>query len=339
MENRIEKILTLTKDFKNIYDIEIVLNPELLDEYFYSVKKKVKHHLCLIKDYLEDYNLFISLIKLYKIHPDYFINKQENTSCNGCLMNCINHMHPTFNFACYIIIANIEVRGSSIHEQDKNSLVINCLNLFSIKDELLFYDYEKMIANFTEFDFRSINHILSQNIDLKNLEYLNKLGDSINSIDSQISIFYNYKKKPCVIKKHIKNKKKYFDKKIIIDEKLKEIEEVSTPVSFNFENNFDKIDKNTVYNYFNDSLVKKGYLTKVDLEKYLLLAFQDKELPKEKFTFIKIDIGNIINIFYKYYRIVAAKPHGKQINYAELLGIYFEGFNTQKVKNNFAKNY
>jgi hypothetical protein len=34
---------------------------------------------------------------------------------------------------------------------------------------------------------------------------------------------------------------------------------------------------------------------------------------------------------------VASKPHGKKIEYAKLLGLYFRGFETEKVMNNFAR--
>lgn len=43
--------------------------------------------------------------------------------------------------------------------------------------------------------------------------------------------------------------------------------------SFTFTNNFDKLEPNKVYEYFY-KLIEKGYLSKEDLESYLILAFQ-----------------------------------------------------------------
>tara|TARA_R100001377_G_C3163947_1_gene100651 strand:- start:16 stop:675 length:660 start_codon:yes stop_codon:yes gene_type:complete len=106
--------------------------------------------------------------------------------------------------------------------------------------------------------------------------------------------------------------------------------------SFTFTNNFDKLEPNKVYEYFY-KLVEKGYLSKEDLENYLILAFQDRTPPKEKTTFSNKHIGNITAIFYKYYTD-ADSPHGKQKQYAELLGDYFKSFTTIKVMNNFAKS-
>jgi len=44
-----------------------------------------------------------------------------------------------------------------------------------------------------------------------------------------------------------------------------------------------------------------------------------------------------ITIFYGYYKDIAGKPHGKQKQYAALLGDYFEGYKTENVSSNFNK--
>jgi len=108
--------------------------------------------------------------------------------------------------------------------------------------------------------------------------------------------------------------------------------------NFTFTNNFDKAEPpSKVYEYFNNTLVSKGYLSEEDLKSYLISAFQNETPPKEKITFSDRHIGNITSIFYKYYAD-ADNKHGKQEDYAELLGEYFKGFSTQKVMNNFAKS-
>jgi hypothetical protein len=217
MEKRIEKILSFEKDFENSFDIEVILNPELLDGYFYSEKKKVKHHICLIKDYLEDYSLFTSLVERYKVHSDYLITKKDNELCIGCMLNCANQIHPTFNFVCYFIILNIEVRGNSFHRQDKNTLIINCLNLFSIKDEILVFDFEKMTRYFKEYDIKRIKSNLLAGKPIDNLDFLNKLSDLINEFDDEISVFSDEPTVKCSVIRVIENKEKYYNKKIAID--------------------------------------------------------------------------------------------------------------------------
>tara|TARA_R110001592_G_scaffold119760_1_gene323187 strand:+ start:1455 stop:2531 length:1077 start_codon:yes stop_codon:yes gene_type:complete len=217
MEKRMEKISTFEKDFKNGFDIEVILNPELLDGYFYSEKEKVKHHMCLIKDYIEDYSLFITLIELNKVHSDYLITKKVNEPCVGCMLDCANQIHPTFNFACYFIILNIELRGNSVHRQDKNTLIINCLNLFSVKDEILVFDFEKMTRYFKEYDIKKIKSNLLAGKPIDNLDFLNKLSDLINEFDDEISIFSDEPTVKCSVMRVIENKEKYYNKKIAID--------------------------------------------------------------------------------------------------------------------------
>ena len=122
---------------------------------------------------------------------------------------------------------------------------------------------------------------------------------------------------------------KYFDSK-----------ETKKETIFQFENNFDKVDPNKIYNYFKNNLVETGYLSLDDLEKYILLAFQGNlKQPIEKFSFKNLHIEKVRTIFYKYFVEIANKPHGKKRNYAQLLGDYFKGFTTEKVENNFASGY
>ena len=108
---------------------------------------------------------------------------------------------------------------------------------------------------------------------------------------------------------------------------------------FTFINNFDKVDPLKVFNYFKINLVDKKYLTIEQLENYLLLAFQDLGLPKEKFSFSNLHIERVRTIFYRYFVEIANKPHGKKEEYAKLLGDYFNSFTTRKVMNNFSDGY
>jgi len=80
-------------------------------------------------------------------------------------------------------------------------------------------------------------------------------------------------------------------------------------------------------------------LTEKELNEFLKAAFELKTIPK---TLFKIkDAPNKVTIeavFYKYYKNVAGKRHGKQKQYASLLGDYFEGYKTQTVSSNFSKS-
>ena len=106
-----------------------------------------------------------------------------------------------------------------------------------------------------------------------------------------------------------------------------------------FTNNFDKITQTEIYKYFKAGLVEKQYLTEQELNEYLKVAFELKTIPE---TLFKIkDAPNkatIEAVFYIYYKNVAGKIHGKQMQYAALLGDYFEGYKTTTVSSNFSKS-
>lgn len=106
-----------------------------------------------------------------------------------------------------------------------------------------------------------------------------------------------------------------------------------------FENNFDNINPTEIYKHFKAGLVEKKYLTEQQLNMYLKAAFELKTIPE---TLFKIkDAPNkaaIEAVFYLYYKNVAGKIHGRQNQYAALLGDYFEGFKTATVSSNFSKS-
>ena len=129
----------------------------------------------------------------------------------------------------------------------------------------------------------------------------------------------------------------YFLEAIVLKQpKVKNPDEVKQ--TFNFTNNFDNIEETKVLEYFESKLVVPKFIDKNTLHEFLLIAFDKNELPKKQFSFNKLNTKKqIIKIFYDYYNIIAGKPHGKQIKYVELLGNYFEGFDTKSIKTNFNK--
>jgi len=105
-----------------------------------------------------------------------------------------------------------------------------------------------------------------------------------------------------------------------------------------FINNFDNVEEQKVFDYFKENLVMKKYILEDDLIKYLKAAFEEKKPPSTLFNFNKVNTKkDIVRVFYKYYKVIALKPHGKQINYIQLLGDYFNGFETDVIKSNFNK--
>ncbi|WP_017732237.1 hypothetical protein [Nafulsella turpanensis] len=113
----------------------------------------------------------------------------------------------------------------------------------------------------------------------------------------------------------------------------------SNPTKFSFVNKFDNVSCDKVYQHFENGLVKSNWFTDNELKKFLKAAFEDKKPPKDLFNLKNTPSKDkVMRVFYEYYKNVAVKPHGKQKEYAGLLGNYFQGFKTNTVSSNFSKS-
>jgi hypothetical protein len=103
---------------------------------------------------------------------------------------------------------------------------------------------------------------------------------------------------------------------------------------FKFTNNFDNVPESKILEYFTVKLVETKYISENDLILFLKLAFDKMEVPRQKFSFTRLNTQKgIIKIFYYYYKTIAGKPHGKQKKYLDLLCNYFNGFENFNIKN------
>jgi hypothetical protein len=107
-----------------------------------------------------------------------------------------------------------------------------------------------------------------------------------------------------------------------------------------FQNNFDNVSPKDIYEYFKIKLVGKGYLSEQELNDYLKAAFELKTIPKTLFKLKNTPTKqNIYTVFYSFYKDIAQKKHSSAEDYAKLLGAYFEGYNTETIRTNWAKDY
>lgn len=105
-----------------------------------------------------------------------------------------------------------------------------------------------------------------------------------------------------------------------------------------FKNNFDDVPESKLFDYFIKNLVDKKYLSEESLTLYLKQAFELKAPPSKRFSFDNMPTQDKIRkIFYEYYKTTAGKPNGKKRAYVELLGEYFNGFDSDKIDTNFSK--
>ena len=108
----------------------------------------------------------------------------------------------------------------------------------------------------------------------------------------------------------------------------------------NFINNFDNINTNEIHKHFRTGLVEKGYLTEQELNEYLKAAFELKTKPETLFKLKHTPTKQkIYTVFYIYYKDISQKKHERQKEYAALLGDFFEGYKTEIIQTNWARDY
>lgn len=107
-----------------------------------------------------------------------------------------------------------------------------------------------------------------------------------------------------------------------------------------FTNNFDNIKPTEIYKHFKANLVEKGYLTEQELNEYLKAAFELKTIPETLFKLKHTPTKQkIYTVFYIYYKDISQKKHERQKEYAALLGDFFEGYKTEIIQTNWARDY
>jgi hypothetical protein len=108
---------------------------------------------------------------------------------------------------------------------------------------------------------------------------------------------------------------------------------------FYFKNNFNNLDEEKIFEHFHIGLVKSKLLTEPEFYSFLKAAFENKQVPIQKLSFKNIQSKDkVMKVFYEFYKNISGKPHGKQKEYAGLLGEYFAGFKTSTVSTNFSKS-
>jgi hypothetical protein len=107
-----------------------------------------------------------------------------------------------------------------------------------------------------------------------------------------------------------------------------------------FTNNFDNIKPTEIYKHFKAGLVEKGYLTEQELNEYLKAAFELQTKPEILFKLKHTPTKQkIYTVFYIYYKDISQKKHERQKEYAALLGDFFEGYKTETIQTNWARDY
>jgi hypothetical protein len=269
-------------------------------------------------------------------------------------------INKAFNYSPRITIQSIIKDCKNFEERDaifsKNEKVPNGIIIEFLK-QLLSNEYSnnlhKNILTFTTYQSQYndlLESFLTLNTDTDKEDFIkielllcDNLEIELNKPIYDIINFYSEVLKPCRFKADLTNsldkRRKFLEGK---QAEVTPLFKTSLPQketkAFEFENNFDHADVKDVYSHFQTELVISKMLTEDELQNFLIAAFQEKTPPKKSFNLKGGKTKEkVMKVFYKYYIDKAGKPYGRQKEYAELLGNYFQGYKTSTVSTNFSK--
>ncbi|HLV92818.1 MAG TPA: hypothetical protein VKX34_06820 [Aequorivita sp.] len=218
------------------------------------------------------------------------------------------------------IVWQHNTRKGFVHKQDLTAVFFNAY--IDVKQKIQSYVNRK-----NEFPENEVNELIFEF--RENFSLTGRI-EGVNYFDDLILQFIDYYK---ANNPHLLQMKERLQNTLNKTDKENEIDLTT------FENKFDHKTIKDVYQYFNKELVKTNYLSEDNLKRFIHLAFILKAPlpPEQKITFEgDPQKGIITNIFYRYYRDVNGKT--KRKGCGELLGEYFNGYNTKTVLGNFNKN-
>jgi hypothetical protein len=255
-------------------------------------------------------------------------NKQETTkqkpqpvqqvftsNSNNEISQSVYKNLQNFQFFQIEVIADMKFEGEVYKnvKQRNNNSILNTEN----------WEQHKVVFFKQRMETYKDSYTLEEKVDLE-LETLEKLPKKSEDYKILKDRYKKYLK--ALLSQPTTNQKPVFNENGIEQNKV------------NFTNNFDAADEDEIYRYFYDKLVKKKMLTQAELNEFLISAFQENTPPKKRFKLKNVlTKGKVISIFYEYFKEIAQRPHGKQEQYASLLGEYFEGYKTSTIKTNFSK--
>lgn len=283
-----KKILSLLENMNDrTFLFKAIANPEIQDEY-YGIPNRNKHHLCFIKEYIDDNVLFESLINSYEatgIPEEILKYRMNNNLCLDCELNCFNSVHYMFNFATYTIFVNVELNPYLKNKNERKKIVLKCLNLFSVKNERLTYDFQRMSIYFSEYDIEKQYEELSSNKNIiQNMEYINDQKDFIYYIQNKINNATGVKVKTYKSKiKFLKQKEKFYDKKLFLQDKSERFKEENLSAPFNFDKISDDLSKEkSKSNVFKYEAKKRETLSELALKQLNEYGFSKLETLKNR---------------------------------------------------------
>jgi len=266
----------------------------------------------------------------------------------------VNEVKGTFNQSCFDYLWQSIRTGFQIlgeFKEYKGQLYCYDVNGKGLNDILASYNYSPSRAKDAEYFTEQTPSELIKN-DAK-LQYDNELIFNTANYKDDILEYHNQRSKESYEYKIKKISESDYIKRAVINPMVlfRELHQfgkwvndgplsVEDQLSFTFKNKFDSVPENKVIEYFKAELVDTNYLSEKDLHDFIKLAFELEKKPENRFRLSTIEyVTDIYDVFYYYYKEIACKPPKRQNKYVDLLGVYFEGFNSNTIKTNWARGH
>ncbi|WNH07663.1 hypothetical protein [Thalassobellus suaedae] len=216
-----EKLDNIIRCYKNIFDNSNFHDLEFLEGLSLSNIKREKHHLCFVREYLNDDRYFEEQMTIFEILTsddvvEINVNCTDNTAKNTYTVDVF------FNYMMLFLVISIYNRDEFLDLKDKQTLTVKFFEHFKIKNGTLAFKLDKYLKLLTDYDLKTYNYLLSKDGTLDNLKNLNEAQDFIDTLTIRLNNINNkIIKSNNPISQFIKKKKKFFKDKYFIENEIK----------------------------------------------------------------------------------------------------------------------
>jgi hypothetical protein len=210
-------------------ETDISFDDLINENYNYTDIRLAKNHICILREYFNNNEVFDEHIKYFRNFSDESILINWNTTCANCELGCSNNINLVFNFFAALFIMAIHIRSNLYDEKIKNELSVLFFKQFFLLDDNLNFNEDRMLKILIDYDLEIAEKNLLENDNLSNLKSLITIKDFLISMKNR----YNNlsEEKLTEINIHIdwtNNKLEYFEKMYALEIKL-QIAEANKP--------------------------------------------------------------------------------------------------------------
>ncbi|APG65089.1 hypothetical protein LPB136_06890 [Tenacibaculum todarodis] len=241
---------------------------EIIDKYLNFTDIKVeKHHICLLRDYMDNDILFEEKLKLFSPEIPLFKKEIEHDSCIDCELNCFSNLNYNLDSSTLFFIMQIHNMEGVLSKQDKKKLSLEFFNQFYVLNGIWCYNPNRVGKLIKDYYLEFLNKSFYNRNAIENLKDLYLSKDILLNVSERfknMSEEENFAEGDFLIR-FINNKIEYYEKMYAIEKELKK-----PSLS---------VDENSDAGNFNEKTKKKK--SEIVLERINEYGFSELEMLKD----------------------------------------------------------